>query len=160
MKLRQWNTKLLKCWLAQLKGESSHKWLLQLDLALKDPDAGGDISSFITNGEWELIGNIHWKIFKHTTQKARLLNLREFLLPETFSPYYVLLFAWLLWQNFALIPHLTTLKVLNTKPKKNDCANAGQTKPKLSHLLLCEVSRIFRQPQPAAASSLTNPVWS
>jgi nicotinic acetylcholine receptor len=30
--------------------------LLQLDLALKDPETGGDISSFITNGEWELIG--------------------------------------------------------------------------------------------------------
>ena len=33
------------------------KWLiLQLDLALKD-DKGGDISSFIPNGEWDLIGN-------------------------------------------------------------------------------------------------------
>ena len=30
--------------------------LLQLDLALKD-ESGGDISSFITNGEWDLIGN-------------------------------------------------------------------------------------------------------
>ena len=29
--------------------------LLQLDLALKD-EKGGDISSFITNGEWDLIG--------------------------------------------------------------------------------------------------------
>jgi hypothetical protein len=28
---------------------------LQLDLALKD-EKGGDISSFITNGEWDLIG--------------------------------------------------------------------------------------------------------
>lgn len=30
--------------------------ILQLDLALKD-DNGGDISSFIMNGEWQLIGN-------------------------------------------------------------------------------------------------------
>ncbi|KAL3290311.1 hypothetical protein HHI36_023655 [Cryptolaemus montrouzieri] len=29
---------------------------LQLDLQLQD-DAGGDISSFITNGEWDLLGN-------------------------------------------------------------------------------------------------------
>lgn len=28
---------------------------LQLDLQLQD-EAGGDISSFVTNGEWELIG--------------------------------------------------------------------------------------------------------
>jgi len=28
---------------------------LQLDLSMKD-DEGGDLSSFITNGEWELIG--------------------------------------------------------------------------------------------------------
>lgn len=28
---------------------------LQLDLQLQD-DSGGDISSFITNGEWELLG--------------------------------------------------------------------------------------------------------
>jgi hypothetical protein len=34
---------------------------LQLDLALKD-EKGGDISSFITNGEWDLIGkHIHRK---------------------------------------------------------------------------------------------------
>lgn len=29
---------------------------LQLDLQLQD-EAGGDISSFITNGEWDLLGN-------------------------------------------------------------------------------------------------------
>ena len=33
---------------------------LQLDLALKD-EKGGDISSFITNGEWDLIGKQHNK---------------------------------------------------------------------------------------------------
>ena len=32
--------------------------ILQLDLALKD-EGGGDISSFITNGEWDLIGNFY-----------------------------------------------------------------------------------------------------
>ena len=30
---------------------------LQLDLELKDGKSAGDTSSFITNGEWELIGN-------------------------------------------------------------------------------------------------------
>ena len=37
-----------------------HSTLLQLDLALKD-EKGGDISSFITNGEWDLIGKQHNK---------------------------------------------------------------------------------------------------
>lgn len=30
---------------------------LQLDLQLQD-DAGGDVSSFITNGEWDLLGKV------------------------------------------------------------------------------------------------------
>ena len=30
-------------------------YIFQLDLALKDEN-GGDISSFISNGEWDLIG--------------------------------------------------------------------------------------------------------
>ena len=34
----------------------------QLDLALKNED-GGDISSFITNGEWDLIGKHNKYIF-------------------------------------------------------------------------------------------------
>jgi len=31
---------------------------LQLDLQLQD-EAGGDISSFITNGEWDLLGELN-----------------------------------------------------------------------------------------------------
>lgn len=31
-------------------------FFLQLDVQLQD-EAGGDISSFITNGEWDLLGN-------------------------------------------------------------------------------------------------------
>lgn len=34
----------------------------QLDLQLQD-EGGGDISSFVTNGEWELIGNHKYKQF-------------------------------------------------------------------------------------------------
>lgn len=30
-------------------------FIFQLDLQLQD-EAGGDVSSFITNGEWELLG--------------------------------------------------------------------------------------------------------
>ncbi len=42
--------------------------LFQLDLALKD-DKGGDISSFIPNGEWDLIGNL-WDHFSNlSTEK-------------------------------------------------------------------------------------------
>ena len=48
----------LTCKLSQLKNnKATHRKLklfLQLDLILKDP--GGDISSFIPNGEWDLIG--------------------------------------------------------------------------------------------------------
>ena len=33
-------------------------YIFQLDLALKDEN-GGDISSFISNGEWDLIGNVY-----------------------------------------------------------------------------------------------------
>jgi hypothetical protein len=32
----------------------------QLDLAMKE-DGGGDLTSFITNGEWQLIGNLKRK---------------------------------------------------------------------------------------------------
>jgi len=43
------------------------QWFLinffQLDLALKD-EKGGDISSFITNGEWDLIGKHNFKILQ------------------------------------------------------------------------------------------------
>ena len=34
--------------------------LLQLDLELKDGKGSGDTATFITNGEWELIGNDTW----------------------------------------------------------------------------------------------------
>lgn len=33
---------------------------IQLDLQLQD-ESGGDVSSFITNGEWELLGE--WKLY-------------------------------------------------------------------------------------------------
>lgn len=32
-------------------------FMFQLDLQLQD-DAGGDVSSFITNGEWDLLGKV------------------------------------------------------------------------------------------------------
>lgn len=37
-------------------------YVFQLDLQLQD-DAGGDISSFITNGEWELLGKFMYTQF-------------------------------------------------------------------------------------------------
>ena len=47
----------------------------QLDLALKDEN-GGDISSFITNGEWDLLGNFGCVIYrnKHFCFETYLTN--------------------------------------------------------------------------------------
>jgi hypothetical protein len=46
---------------------------LQLDLQLQD-DAGGDISSFVTNGEWDLLGkyshNENWPRCWFSLQQA------------------------------------------------------------------------------------------
>lgn len=39
----------------------------QLDLQLQD-ESGGDISSFITNGEWELLG-LYVEIYKLNMEK-------------------------------------------------------------------------------------------
>jgi len=58
--------------------------LLQLDLQLQD-DGGGDISSFITNGEWDLLGrfenltalrtkgNFLSSIFYHSAKKDQII---------------------------------------------------------------------------------------
>lgn len=43
---------------------------LQLDLELKDGKSAGDTSSFITNGEWELIGNDTYMILIYKTQNG------------------------------------------------------------------------------------------
>ena len=50
---------------------------LQLDLELKDGKSAGDTSSFITNGEWELIGNNTYMILiyiKHRTDWTVILQ--------------------------------------------------------------------------------------
>ena len=30
----------------------------QLDFQLKTPGSGGDLGSYVTNGEWDLLGNV------------------------------------------------------------------------------------------------------
>ena len=43
---------------------------MQLDLELKDGKSAGDTSSFITNGEWELIGKDTYMILIYKTQNG------------------------------------------------------------------------------------------
>lgn len=48
--------------------------ILQLDLQLQD-ETGGDISSFVTNGEWDLLGLLMkstFKLFLFNIQHARV----------------------------------------------------------------------------------------
>ena len=47
---------------------------LQLDLELKDGKSAGDTSSFITNGEWELIGKDTNIILIYKTQNRQNSN--------------------------------------------------------------------------------------
>ena len=57
---------------------------LQLDLDLKDED-GGDISSFIPNGEWDLIGK---KKHSHTVQSQFLFHFPPHYLPHDIYEFY------------------------------------------------------------------------
>ena len=47
--------KVMQFILSDFFPDSSYVPYMQLDLAMKD-DAGGDLSSYIQNGEWDLIG--------------------------------------------------------------------------------------------------------
>lgn len=50
-------TRILCAFFGETKSFSLY---IQLDLQLQD-ESGGDVSSFITNGEWELLGE--WKLY-------------------------------------------------------------------------------------------------